>query len=202
MAHADEKKDLEAGSQLPGFESQYTDEKAALQNSRVQSQGSALSANTARLKVPAFLTSTRMMPSFRHFLIFLTIFTVCAVTYASAAVVQVRKHHAPTDDEIQFTKLLATISDDPALHDALEQYILSKYHPGTNGQDNTAFQFLNSDNAAVATSLVELVRRQNTNGTTITTTTSITDPPDTTTSTVVPTTTDEPTPVSNSPWFI
>lgn len=196
MAHTDEKKDLEAGHRLPGIESQYINEKAGLRNSRVESQGSA-----ARLKVPAFITSTRM-PSFRHFLIFFTIFTVFAVTYASAAVVQVRKHHAPTEDEIQFTKLLATISDDPELHDALEQYISSKYHPGTNGGDNTAFQFLNSDNAAAATRLVELVKRQNSNGTTTTTTTSITDPPETTTSIVVPPTTSDLPPVSNPPWFI
>lgn len=203
MAHnTDEKKDLEAGSRLPGFESQYLDEKAGLRNSRVESQGSALSANTtARLKVPEFITSTRM-PSFRHFLILFTIFTVFAVSYASAAVVQVRKHHAPTEDEIRFTKLLATITDDPALHDALEQYILSKYHPGTNGEDNTAFQFVYSGNAAVATSLVELVKRQASNGTTTTTTTSITDPPDTTTSVVVPPTSTDAPPVSKPPRFI
>ncbi|KFY97729.1 hypothetical protein V498_01904 [Pseudogymnoascus sp. VKM F-4517 (FW-2822)] len=192
MAHADEKKDLEAGSRLSGIESQYFDEKEGLQNSRVESQGSA-----ARLKVPAFITSTRM-PSFRNFLICFTIFAVFAVTYASAAVVQVRKHHAPTEDEIQFTKLLATISDDLELHDALEQYIASKYHPGTNGRDNTAFQFLNSDKAAAATNLVELVKRQNTNGTTTTTTMSISDPPDTTTSIVVPPTTNEPPPTTTS----
>lgn len=195
MAHADEKKDLEAGSRLPGIEYQYFDENEGLQNSRVENQGSA-----ARLKVPAFITSTRM-PSFRNFLIYFTIFAVLVVTYASAAVVQVRKHHAPTEDEIQFTKLLATISDDPELHDALEQYIASKYHPGTSGGDNTAFQFLNSDKAAAATNLVELVKRQNTNGTT-TTTMSTSDPPDTTTSIVVPPTTNEPPPVSNPPWFI
>ncbi|KFZ20099.1 hypothetical protein V502_03355 [Pseudogymnoascus sp. VKM F-4520 (FW-2644)] len=195
MALTDEKKDLEAGSRLPGIESQYIDEKAGLRNSRVESQGSA-----ARLKVPAFITSTRM-PSFRHFLIFFTIFTVFAVTYASAAVVQVRKHHAPTEDEIQFTKLLATISDDPELHDALEQYISSKYHPGTNGAGNTALEFLNNNNAAAATRLVELVKRQNSNGTTTTTTTSITDPPETTTSIVVPPTTSDlpPTTTSDTP---
>ncbi|KFY18504.1 hypothetical protein V491_04771 [Pseudogymnoascus sp. VKM F-3775] len=187
MAHTDEKKDLEAGNCLPGIESQYTDEKAGLQNSRVQSQGSTVSASTTRLKV---ITSARM-PSCVQLLKFLTILAVFTVSFASAATVRVRKHHAPTADEIQFTKLLATISDDPELHDALEQYIASKYHPGTNGQENTAFQFLNSEKAAVATSLVELVKRQNTNGTTITTTSSITDPPETTTSIVVPPTTDD-----------
>lgn len=193
MAHTDEKKDLEAGNCLPGIESQYTDEKAGLQNSRVQSQGSTVSASTTRLKV---ITSTRM-PSCVQLLKFLTILAVFTVSFASAATVRVRKHHAPTADEIQFTKLLATISDDPELHDALEQYIASKYHPGTNGQENTAFQFLNSEKAAVATSLVELVKRQNTNGTTITTTSSITDLPETTTSIVVPPTTDDTPTVSN-----
>ncbi|OBT85455.1 hypothetical protein VE02_06162 [Pseudogymnoascus sp. 03VT05] len=190
MAHTDEKKDLEAGNRLPGIESQYIDEKSGLRNSRVEAKGSALSSTT-RLKLPAFITSTRM-PSFRQFLIFFTIFTVLAVTCTSAAVGQVRKYHAPTADEIQFNKLLSTISDDPELHDALKQYIANKYHPGKNRGANTAFQFLNSDKAAVATSLVELVKRHNSNGTTTTTTTSITDPPGTTTSVVVPPTTDEP----------
>ncbi|OBT58631.1 hypothetical protein VE04_01804 [Pseudogymnoascus sp. 24MN13] len=194
MAHTDEKNDLEAGSQLPGIESQYLDEKSGLRNSRVEATGSALSATT-RLKLPAFITSTRM-PSFRNFLIFFTIFTVFAVTFTSAAVGQVRRHHAPTADEIQFTKLLSTISDDPELHDALEKYIANKYHPGKKGGDDTAFQFLNSYKAAAATSLVELVKRQNSNGTTTTTTTSITDPPKTTTSVVVPPTTDEPPPTT------
>lgn len=199
MAHTDEKKDLEAGNRLPGIESQYLDEKSGLRNSRVEATGSALSATT-RLKLPEFITSTRM-PSFRHFLIFFTIFTVFAVTFTSAAVGQVRWRHAPTADEIQFTKLLSTISDDPELHDALEQYIASKYHPDKNGGPNTAFKFLNGDKAAAATSLVELVRRQASNGTTTTTTTSITDPPHTTTSVVVPPTTDEPPPVSKPPWL-
>jgi hypothetical protein len=197
MAHTDEKKDLEAGNRLPGIESQYIDEKSGLPNSRVEAKGSARSATT-RLTLPAFITSTRM-PSFRQFLIFFTIFTVFAVTCTTAAVGQVRKHHAPTADEIQFTKLLSTISDDPELHDALEQYIANKYHPGSNGEGNKAFQFLNDEKAAAATRLVELVKRQNTNGTTTTTTTSITDPPNTTTSIVVPPTTDVPPPVSNPP---
>lgn len=196
MAHADEKKDLEAGDCLSEIESQYTDEKAELQNSRAQSQGSTVSASTARLKVPTIITSARM-PSCVQLLKFLTVLAIFAVSFASAATVRVRRHHAPTADEIQFTKLLATITDDPELHDALEQYIASKYHPGTDGQENTAFQFLNSEKAAVATSLIELVKRQNTNGTTTTTTTSITDPPETTTSIVVPPTTDDTPTVSN-----
>ncbi|KFY37902.1 hypothetical protein V494_04595 [Pseudogymnoascus sp. VKM F-4513 (FW-928)] len=187
MAHTDEKKDLEAGSRLSGID---IDEKAGLRNSAVQNQGSARST---RLKVPEFIrSSTSTMPSFRHFLIYLTIFAVFAVTFTSAATVRVRNHHAPTEDEIQFKKLLATISD-PALHDALEQYISSRYHPGAGGQENTVVQV---DNAAVATSLAELVRRQSTNGTTTTTTTSITDPPDTTSSIVEPPTTSDAPPVS------
>ncbi|KFX92894.1 hypothetical protein V490_05116 [Pseudogymnoascus sp. VKM F-3557] len=193
MAHTDDEKDLEAGSRLG---SQYIDNKARLQNSPVSSEGSARSANSTRLKVPDLFVATRM-PSFRHFLILFTIFTVFAVSYASGAGVQVRKHHAPTDDEIQFTRLLSTISDDPALHDALEQYILRKYHPETKGEGKTAFQFIRNENVAAGTNLVEIVKRQ-TNGTTTTTTTSITDPPETTTSVVVPPTTNEPPPTTTS----
>jgi hypothetical protein len=196
MARTDERKDVESGIRLPGNVSQHIEEKAGLRNSRVESQGSTLSANTARLKLPVFIASSRM-PSFRHFLISFMIFAIFAATYASGALVQVRKHHAPTEDEIQFKKLLATISD-PTLHDALEQYLLSKYHPGAPAEDRPVMQLLHHDNEAPATSLIELVKRHNSNGTTTTMTKSITDPP--TTTTVGPTATDPP--VSSPPLFI
>lgn len=159
MAYADQKKGLEARVDPSATEFQYIDEKAESQNSRFENPGSGPSENKARLKVPAVLKNSKM-PSFRHFLITFTVFVILTITYTSAAAIQSRNGHGTTIDEIRFQELLDTVSD-ASLHKVLEQYISSKYQPGVYEKDRTAMQAVHQEDAAVATSLVELAKRQN-----------------------------------------
>lgn len=159
MAKADKSRDVEAGTRLPRVEIQEIREKTGLRNNLGESQAPVSSRETAGLKLPGFITSARM-PSFRHFLISFTIFAIFAAAYATPALVHTRKHFVASQEEIQFRKLLATISD-PALHDALEKYISSKYHPAAGHNDATA-----------GTNQIELAKRQSLNSTITTFTTS------------------------------
>jgi hypothetical protein len=106
------------------------------------------------------------MPSFRQTALTVLIVAFLTVVYAAVPVYQ-RPQDSPGDArETSFQDLLNSVSD-ASLHDVLIN-VYEKYKHGVFREDRTAMQAVHDDNAAMATSLVELARRQNANSTSVT----------------------------------
>lgn len=183
MASANDFKALEAGTYLNGAD--YLNEKEdklAIEDSRTK--------ETTASEAPKPAHKFSKMASLRYMFMTLALLGVFIISISSAAAVRPKDCHTQTAEEIRFQELLATVSDE-ALHEVLEVHISSKYKPGVWREDRTAMSAVHKDDAARATSLVQLARRQNISMTTEVET--VTAP---TTSTVVvpPTNTDEPEP--------
>jgi len=106
------------------------------------------------------------MPSFRR-----TTLTVLIVVFLTVAYAAVPMYRMPQDSssgarDTSFQELLNSVSD-ASLHDVLVN-VYGRYKHGIFREDRTAMQAVHDDNAAIATSLVELARRQNPNVTSVT----------------------------------
>lgn len=138
----------------------------------------SLQANSPRRRLYR-LWSKDKMPSFRRSCLAILIVAFMTMTYASGPVNQ-RPQDPTADQQATFQDLLNSVSD-ASLHNVLKN-VYDKYKHGVFMEDRTAMKAVHSENAAVATSLIELARRQNPNATSVS--------PDTlTTVTVVGTTT-------------
>ena len=196
MASANGFKALEAGtySYLNGAD--LSNEKLAIEDFRTK--GNIIP------EAPRSASNFNKMASVRYLVMTLALLSVFIVSLSSAAAVRPKDCHGQTAEEIKFQELLATVSDD-ALHKVLEEYVSSKYKPGVWREGRTAMSAVHKDDAAKATSLIQLARRQNVSMTTDAETatpseTTIVVPPATTdaepSTTADPesTTSDEPTP--------
>lgn len=175
MASAEPCKDLEPG--LPSR--RVIDEKGP--RGLYQNHGASPHPfNSSRRSAPVLLTRDKM-PSFRRLTLTLLVVAFLTVAYASVPVYR-RSQDSPNGaKDTSFQDLLNSVSD-ASLHDVLLN-LYDKYRHGVFPEDRTAMQAVHDDNAAVATSLVELARRQKPN------VTSVTIPPSSTaTVVVVPTT--------------
>jgi len=175
MASAELCKDLEPG--LPS--GRVIDEKGQLQLYQ-HIRGSSQSVSSSRRS--SYEWTRDKMPSFRRLTIMLLIVAFLTVTYASVPVYKKPQRSPDRVKETSFEDLLNSVSD-ASLHDVLLK-VYEKYRHGVFPEVRTAMQAVHDDNAAVATCLVELARRQNPNVTASVTVSA----PSTPTVVVVPTT--------------
>ena len=155
MTSAEPCKDLEPG--LPA--GRVIDEKSQ-QSLYQDARGSSHLVNSSRWRSYG-LWARDKMPFFRR-----TTLTVLIVAFLTVAYASVPVYRRPQDSpsgakDASFQELLNSVSD-ASLHDVLIK-VYEKYRDGVFPGDRTAMQVVHDDNAAVATSLVELARRQNTN---------------------------------------
>lgn len=196
MASANDSKALEAGtySYLDGAD--LSNEKLAIEDFRTK--------DNITPEAPRTTLKFNKMASLRYLFMTLALLSVFIVSLSSAAAVRPKDCHSQTAQEIKFQELLATVSDDD-LHKILEEHVSSKYKPGVWREGRTAMSAVHKDDAAKATSLIQLARRQNVSMTTDAETatpseTTIVVPPTntdaepSTTADPEPTTSDEPTP--------
>jgi hypothetical protein len=155
MASAEPCKDLE-----PGLSSdRVIDEKGQLQLYQ-HARGSSQSVNSSGRGSHGLWIRDKM-PSFRRLAIAVLIAAFLTVAYASVPVYR-RSQYSPNGaKETSFQDLLNSVSD-ASLHDVLMN-VYEKYKHGVFPEDRKAIQAVHDDNAAIATSLVELARRQNPN---------------------------------------
>jgi hypothetical protein len=160
MASAEPCEDIEPG--IPS--GRVIDEKGQLSLYQ-DARGSLHSVNSSR-RLSYELWAKNKMPSFRRTT--LTVLIVAFLTVAYAAVPVDRRTQDSHSDAraTSFQELLNSVSD-PSLHYVLTN-VYKKYKQGVFREDRMAMQAVHNDNAAIATSLVELARRQNTNVTSVT----------------------------------
>ncbi|KAL3428250.1 hypothetical protein PVAG01_01759 [Phlyctema vagabunda] len=120
------------------------------------------------------------MPSIRQFLCALLLVSALAMTLVSAFPSNRLPLRASAEDQQKFQELLDTV-DTTCLHDILHKYIPEKYKHGVFPEDRKAIAAIHESNAAEASSLIELAKRQSSNVTT-------SEPPATSTATVIQTT--------------
>ena len=174
MAPTDDAKALEAGTYRA--EGNNTDEKAQFdftESSRTENT-SPHQETTSR--------ATARMPFIRHVLLAVMLLAMAIVSIGSAV-----PQRPTTEDAVKFGKMLETVSEE-SLHAILKRCIPEKYQPGIWREGRTAMNAVHQEDASVATSLVELAKRQNVTVTsdvdtvTVPTTSTVVVPPPTTTS--------------------
>ncbi|KAI9742257.1 MAG: hypothetical protein M1818_004157 [Claussenomyces sp. TS43310] len=139
---------------------------------------SRLHLHSRRQTVHAFFHFDRMRV-LRSFLSTLLIATFLTLVYASATSNLKLSHQ-----EVDFQELLSSVPE-KSLHSVLHEHVSEKYKHGVYPEDRMAIKAVHQDDAAMATSLLELARRQIGNNTA----TSTSAGPSTTSPVIIPTTT-------------
>ena len=159
MATAEPCKDLE-----PGLHSGRVIDEKGQQSLYQDDQGSSQPANIPRRSSYRLWTRDKM-PSFRRTTVTVLIIVFLTVAYAAVPVYR-RSQDSPSGArDTSFQELLNSVSD-ASLHDVLIS-VYQKYRHGVFMEDRTAMQAVHDDDAAMATSLIELARRQNPNVTSV-----------------------------------
>ncbi|KAI0119130.1 hypothetical protein F4814DRAFT_228064 [Daldinia grandis] len=146
------------------------------------------------------------MPSPRH--LFLTLFLGLLVTAGLASAVLHQKpsgedkagsetEHVVLRDDSTFSRLLSSASP-RAIHEFLHAYFPGTYKHGVYDSDHSAMEAIHASDPELATSIVQLAKRQSGNETITTTTTSVESSSAVPTSESESTTTEDQTPTSTS----
>jgi hypothetical protein len=160
MASAEPCEDLE-----PGIPSGRVIDEKGQQSLYQDVRGSSHLVNSSR-RLSYELWAKNKMPSFRRTTLTVLIVAFLTVAYASVPVYRRPQDSSSDTRATSFQELLNSVSD-ASLHDVLIN-VYKKYKQGVFPEDRMAMQAVHDDNATIATSLVELARRQNTNVTSVT----------------------------------
>ena len=109
------------------------------------------------------------MPRIQHFFFTLLILALLGLTIVSAASNRALRNgvvaEAFAQEKLRFQELLNSV-EPSSLHDVLHQHMKDKYKHGVYQEDKHAMEVVHQENAEVAHSLIELAKRDTTNGST------------------------------------